>query len=210
MGILTAAIQQQVEQAITILKRGGIVACPTDTVYGVGAAINIEQAVERVYQIKGRPHSRALPILLAEKYQLAEVAKVVPPLARRLADRFFPGALTIVLFKSDSVSDIVTGGLKTIAVRIADHPIPVAIVRGLGTPIVGTSANLSGSPSALTAEEVRAQLGEQVDMIIDGGRCPGGRESTIIDLTGERPLILRKGPISLEELREVCPSLALA
>jgi len=207
---MTAAIQQQVEQAITILKRGGIVACPTDTVYGVGAAINIEQAVERVYQIKGRPHSRALPILLAEKYQLAEVAKVVPPLARRLADRFFPGALTIVLFKSDSVSDIVTGGLKTIAVRIADHPIPVAIVRGLGTPIVGTSANLSGSPSALTAEEVRAQLGEQVDMIIDGGRCPGGRESTIIDLTGERPLILRKGPISLEELREVCPSLALA
>jgi len=210
MGILTAAIQQQVEQAITILKQGGIVACPTDTVYGVGAAINIERAVERVYQIKGRPHSRALPILLAEKYQLAEVSKVVPPLARRLADRFFPGALTIVLPKADSVSDIVTGGLKTIAVRIADHPIPIAIVRGLGVPIVGTSANLSGSPSALTAEEVRAQLGDRVDMIIDGGRCPGGRESTIIDLTGDTPRILRKGPISLEELREVCPSLAPA
>jgi L-threonylcarbamoyladenylate synthase len=207
---LTASIQKQVEQAITILKRGGVVVCPTDTVYGVGAAINIERAVERVYQIKGRPLGRALPILLADKSQIAEVAKVVPPLAWRLADRFFPGALTIVLFKADSVSDIVTGGLKTVAVRIADHPIPIAVVRGLGAPIVGTSANLSGNPSALTAEEARDQLGEWVDMIIDGGRCPGGTESTIIDLTGERPRILRKGPISLEELKEVCPSLAPA
>jgi len=207
---LTASIQKQVEQAIIILKQGGIVACPTDTVYGVGAAIYTETAVERVYQIKGRPLGRALPILLADKSQIAEVAKVVPPLAWRLADRFFPGALTIVLFKADSVSDIVTGGLKTVAVRIADHPIPIAVVRGLGAPIVGTSANLSGSPSALTAEEVRAQLGDRVDMIIDGGRCPGGWESTIIDLTGETPLILREGPISSEELREVCPSLAPA
>jgi L-threonylcarbamoyladenylate synthase len=204
---LTASIQKQVEQAVIILKQGGIVACPTDTVYGVGAAINIEPAVERVYQIKGRPRSRALPILLAEKYQIAEVAKIVPPLARRLADRFFPGALTIVLPKADSVSDIVTGGRKTIAIRIANHPIPIAVVRGLGVPIVGTSANLSGSPSALTAEEVRAQIGDRVDMIIEGGRCPGGRESTIIDLSGEKPLILRQGPISFEELREVCPSL---
>jgi L-threonylcarbamoyladenylate synthase len=207
---LTASIQKQVEQAVIILKQGGLVACPTDTVYGVGAAINIEPAVERVYQIKGRPRSQALPILLAEKYQIAEVAKIVPPLARRLADRFFPGALTIVLPKADSVSDIVTGGRKTIAIRIADHPIPIAVIRGLGVPIVGTSANLSGSPSALTAEEVRAQLGDRVDMIIEGGRCPGGRESTIIDLSGEKPLVLRQGPISFEELREVCPSLVPA
>ena len=210
MGNLTASIQNQVEQAITILKQGGIVACPTDTVYGMGAAINIESAVERVFQIKGRPHSRALPILLAEKYQIAEVAKIVPPLARRLADRFFPGALTIVLPKADSVSNIVTGGRKTIAIRIADHPIPIAVVRGLGVPIVGTSANLSGSPSALTAEEVRAQLGDRVDMIINGGKCPGGWESTIIDLSGETPRILRQGPISMEELKEVCPRLVLA
>ena len=210
MGILAASIQQQVEQAITVLKRGGIVACPTDTVYGVGAAINIERAVERVYQIKGRPHIQALPILLADKSEIAEVAKDVPPIAWRLADRFMPGALTMVLPKADSVSAIVTGGLKTIAVRIADHPIPIAVVRGLGVPIVGTSANRSGSPSALTAEEVRAQLGDRVDMIIDGGRCPGGRESTIVDLTGEMPLILREGPISREELKEVCPNLAPA
>lgn len=210
MDNLAKDLQQQVRQAITILKRGGIVACPTDTVYGVGAAINIERAVERVYLIKGRPHSRALPILLADKEQIGEVAKTVPPIARRLADRFMPGPLTIVLPKADSVSDTVTGGLKTIAVRIADHPIPTAVVRGLGVPIVGTSANLSGSQSALTAEEVRAQIGDKVDMIIDGGRCPGGRESTIIDLSGQIPLILRQGPISLEELKELCPKLVPA
>lgn len=207
---LTASIQREIEQAVTILKQGGIVACPTDTVYGVGAAIYNEEAVERVYKIKGRPRNRALPILLAEKYQIAEVAKIVPPLARRLADRFFPGALTIVLPKADSVSDIVTGGRKTIALRIADHPIPIAVVRGLGVPIVGTSANLSGSPSALTPEEVHAQLGDRVDMIINGGRCPGGWESTIIDLSGKTPRILRQGPISMEELKEVCPRLVLA
>jgi len=207
---LATSIQQQVEQATTILKQGGIVACPTDTVYGVVAAINIERAVARVYQIKGRPHSQALPILLADKSQIAEVAKVVPPLAWRLADKFWPGALTIVLFKSASVPDIVTGGGKTIAVRIANHPIPIAIIRGLGVPIVGTSANLSGSPSALTAEEVRSQLGDRVDLIIDGGRCPGGRESTIVDLTGETPLILREGAKPLEEIKQLCPNLESA
>ena len=207
---LAASIQQQVEQAITTLKKGGIVACPTDTVYGVVAAINIERAVARVYQIKGRPHSRAFPILLADKSQIAEVAKVVPPLAWRLADKFWPGALTIVLLKSESIPDIVTGGGKTIAVRIADHPVPIALVRGLGVPIVGTSANLSGSPSALTAEEARDQLGDRVDLIIDGGRCPGGRESTIVDLTGETPLILRQGAIPLEEIKQLCPNLESA
>jgi L-threonylcarbamoyladenylate synthase len=210
MGRLATSIQQQVEQAATILKQGGIVAYPTDTVYGVGAAINIEPAVARVYQIKERPHSRALPILLADKSQIADVAEVVPLLAWRLADKFWPGALTMVLLKSESVPNIVTGEGKSVAVRIADHPVPIALVRGLGVPIAGTSANLSGSPSALTAEEALTQLGDRVDLIIDGGRCPGGRESTIIDLTRDIPLILRQGPISLEELKEVCPSLAPA
>jgi L-threonylcarbamoyladenylate synthase len=198
---LSPLIQKQVEQAIIILKQGGVVACPTDTVYGVGAAINIEPAVKRVYQIKGRAYNKPLPILLADKSQIAEVAEVVPPIAWLLVEKFMPGALTIVLPKAESVSDIVTAGRKTIALRIADHSIPIAIVRGLGVPIVGTSANLSGKPSALTAEEVYAQLGDKVDLIIDGGRCPGGRESTIVDLTGETPLILREGAISREELK---------
>jgi L-threonylcarbamoyladenylate synthase len=199
-----------VEQATTILKQGGIVACPTDTVYGVVAAINIEPAVERIYRIKGRPHSQALPILLADKSQMADVAKIVPLLAWRLADKFWPGALTMVLLKSESVSDIVTGGGKTVAVRMANHPMPTAIIRGLGVPIVGTSANLSGHPSALTAEEVRTQIGDQIDMIIDGGRCPGGTESTIVDLSGEEPRIIRQGAIPPEEIEQVCPNLESA
>jgi L-threonylcarbamoyladenylate synthase len=207
---LASSIQEQVEQGIYILKQGGIVAFPTDTVYGLGAGISIGHAVEQVYQIKERPFSMALPLLLADKSQLAEVAEPVPAIAWRLADKFLPGALTIVLPKSQLVPDIVTGSGKTVAVRIPAHPIPVALARGLGTPIVGTSANLSGKPSPLTADEVYAQLGNKIDLIIDGGRCPGGKESTIVDLTGETPMVLREGAISREELNQVCPSLAFA
>ncbi len=199
---LSLSLQKQVEQAISVLKQGGVAAFPTDTVYGVGAAINIEQAVAKVYQIKGRPLSRALPILLADKSQIAEVAKVVPPLAWLLADKFLPGALTIVLPKAESIPDIVTGGGNTVAVRIPAHPVPIALVRGLGVPIAGTSANLSGQPSALTSQEAHIQLDNKVDMIIDGGRCPGGQESTLVDLTGETPVILREGAISREELSD--------
>jgi L-threonylcarbamoyladenylate synthase len=205
---LASSIQQQVEEGITILKQGGIVAFPTDTVYGLGAGISIDHAVARIYMIKERPRGMAFPLLLADKSQIDEVAHPVPPVAWLLADKFLPGALTMVLFKSETVPDIITGGGRTVAVRIPAHPVPTALARGLGTPIVGTSANLSGKPSSLTADEVYAQLGDKVDLIIDGGRCPSGKESTIIDLTGETPLILREGAISREELKQVCPSLA--
>ncbi len=205
---LSLSIQQQVEQGISVLKQGGIVAFPTDTVYGLGACISIGHAVERVYRAKERPRSMALPLLLADKSQIGEVAEPVPQVAWLLADKFLPGALTIVLYKSESVPDIITGEGKTVAVRIPAHPVPVALARGLGAPIVGTSANLSGKPSASTADEVRTQLGDKVDLIIDGGRCPGGKESTIVDLTGETPIVLREGAISREELKQVCPSIA--
>jgi L-threonylcarbamoyladenylate synthase len=158
--------------------------------------------VERVYQVKKRPRNTPLPLLLADKSQIGEVAEPVPPIAWLLAEKFLPGALTIVLFKSKLVPDIVTGGGKTVALRIPAHPVPVALIQGVGTPIAGTSANLSGKPSALTAEEVYAQLDNKVDLIIDGGRCPGGKESTIVDLTGETPLVLREGAISREELSD--------
>jgi L-threonylcarbamoyladenylate synthase len=163
--------------------------------------------VERVYRVKKRPSSKALPLLLADKSQIGEVAQPVSRVAWLLAEKFLPGALTIVLPKSKSVPDIVTGKNKTVAVRVPAHPIPIALAQGLGTPITGTSANLSGKPSALTADDVRAQLGNTVDLIIDGGRCPGGKESTIVDLTGETPVILREGAISREELKQVCPSI---
>ncbi len=202
-------IQRQVDRGISILKRGGIVAFPTDTVYGLGACTNLHQAVERVYQVKERPRSMALPLLLAHTLQISEVAEPVPPIAWLLAHNFLPGALTIVLHKSNSVLNIITGRGITVAVRIPAHPIPVALADGLGMPIVGTSANLSGKPSVLTADEVYSQFGEKIDLVIDGGRCPGGRESTIVDVTGETPVVLREGAISREELKQVCESIVL-
>jgi L-threonylcarbamoyladenylate synthase len=145
-----------------------------------------------------------LPLLLADVSQITEVAESVPPTAWVLINRFLPGALTLVLYKSSSVPGIITGGGATVAVRIPAHPVPIALVEGLGAPIVGTSANLSGKPSPLTAEEVYSQLGDRVDLIIDGGRCPGGKESTVIDVTDKIPVVLREGAISREELKQVC------
>jgi len=197
-------IQQQVERGISILKQGGIVAYPTDTVYGLGACPNIQQAVERVYRVKGRPPNMALPLLLANISQISDVAYPVPQIAWLLARNFLPGALTIVLYKSNLVPDIVTGGGKTVAIRIPSHPIPVALADGLKSPIVGTSANLSGKPSALTADEVHAQLDDRIDLIIDGGQCPGGKESTVVDVTRGTPAVLREGAISINDLKRVC------
>ena len=204
---LSLDIQKQVEKGISILNQGGIVAFPTDTVYGLGACATNQQAVERIYAVKERPQNVALPLLLACTSQISEVAEPVPQIAWLLAKKFLPGALTLVLHKSNSVPNIITAGDITVAVRIPAHPIPVALVEGLGAPIVGTSANLSGKPSALTADEVYSQFGDKIDLVIDGGKCPGGRESTIVDVTEETPVILREGAITGEELKQICGSI---
>ncbi len=199
--------RQQVEEGISILRQGGMVAFPTDTVYGLGAWSDLPWAVERIYQVKGRPRNMPLPLLLADASQISEVAYPVPQTAWLLASEFLPGALTLVLGKSERVSDFVSAGGTTVAVRVPAHPIPVALAQGLGAPIIGTSANISGKPSSLTADEVYSQFGKVIDLIIDGGRCPGGKESTIVDLTGEVPVILREGAIPGGELRRVCQSI---
>ena len=201
---LPLPIQKQVEKSISILKKGGVVAFPTDTVYGLGACANIESAVERLYRVKKRPQDMPLPLLLANTSQIREVAERVPEIAWFLVQKFLPGALTLVLPRSDAVPDIITAGGKTVAIRIPAHTIPVALAEGLGAPIVGTSANLSGEPNSLTADEVYSQFNNEIDLIIDGGRCPGGVESTIVDVTGEIPVVLREGAISREELKQVC------
>ena len=199
-----SAIEKQIVLAISILKKGGVVAFPTDTVYGIGANPLNAQAVARIYRVKKRPPDLPLPLLLAEKSDLPRVASVVPDIAWQLAERFLPGGLTLVLRKSPWVPRAVTAGGDTIAVRIPDHPIPVALIRGLGNPIVGTSANLSGRPSPVTAEEIRQQLDDAADLIIDGGRCPGGTESTVLDVSGEVPTLVREGAIPRSELEKVC------
>ena len=196
-------IQQQVKRGVSILRQGGVVVFPTDTIYGLGAGANLSQAVERVYRVKERPRNMALPLFLARISQISEVASYVPPIAWLLAHNFLPGALTLVLFKSGLVPDMVTAGGATVAVRIPAHPVPIALVEGLGMPVVGTSANLSGKPGSVTADEVFSQFGDKIDLVIDGGRCPEGKESTIVDVTREKPVILREGAISREKLRQV-------
>jgi L-threonylcarbamoyladenylate synthase len=193
----------QVDRAIEILKGGGIVVFPTDTVYGLGADVFNTEAVERIYGIKQRSRHLPLPVLLADSTQLADVVASVPEIARYLIRRFWPGGLTLVLPKKDTLPDIITAGSNKIAVRIPDHVVPLTLIRGLGVPIIGTSANISDKPSPVTAEEVEQQLGSQVDLIIDMGRCPGGLESTVVDVTGEIPVILRRGVISEEEIRRL-------
>jgi len=206
---LSPEIKKQIEKGISILREGGLVAYPTDTVYGLGACASLPQAVARVYTVKERPQNRPLPLLLADKSQISELANPIPPVAWLLIDSFLPGALTLVLPKSASAPEIIAAGERTIAVRIPDHPVPIALIKGLETPIVGTSANLTGEPSPLTAEDVHSQLGDRIDLVIDGGTCPGGQESTVVDVTGQTPEVLREGAISAAELEQICGSIIL-
>ncbi|MFC1920407.1 L-threonylcarbamoyladenylate synthase [Chloroflexota bacterium] len=197
-------VTEQIERGVSILRQGGVIAYPTDTVYGLGACAYLPEAVERVYDIKERLRNMPLPLLLSDESQIVEVAVEIPPVARLLIEKFLPGALTLVLIASGKVPDIIKGGGSTVAVRIPAHPVPIALIQGLGAPVVGTSANLSGKPSPLTAEEVHSQLGDRVDLVIDGGKCPGGKESTVVDVTGRKPVILREGAISAEDIERVC------
>lgn len=181
---------------------------PTDTVYGLGCSALNSEAVERIYKVKQRPHHLPLPVLLADVSQLDVVVAPVPGVAQFLMRRFWPGGLTLVLPKAASLPAIVTAGSDKVAIRIPSHAVPLAIIRGLGSPIIGTSANISDKPSPVTAEEAEQQLGKQVDLIIDAGRCPGGIESTIVDVTVETPVILRAGIISEGEIKRACQEYA--
>ena len=200
---LSSRVQKQIEKGIEIIRKGGVVAFPTDTVYGVGAGAFIEAAVERVFRVKERSREMAVPLLLADFAQVHIVADFVPPYAWRLMNAFLPGGLTLVVYRTKAVKDIITAGGDTVAIRIPDHPIPIALIKGCGMPIIGTSANVSGKPNPYTAEEVRSQIGSKIDLIIEGGPKPNGKESTIVDVTGEIPVILRQGAISRQELEKV-------
>ena len=196
-------MERKIHQAIETLKNGGIVAFPTDTVYGLGADASSHDAILRIYEAKRRPRRLALPLLLADVSQIPSVARDMPEIAWLLAKHFLPGALSLVLYKSPSVSSLITGGSEKIAVRVPAHPIPIALLEGLDGPITGTSANLTGRPSPMTSREVYDQLGDSVDLIIDG-ECPGGVVSTVVDITTNPIRILREGAISSEKISRVC------
>jgi L-threonylcarbamoyladenylate synthase len=195
MGVL----QREIENGVKILQKGGVIAFPTDTVYGLGADAFNSTAVERIYEIKNRPKHRQLPLLIADIERLTALTEPIPEIAWFLARRFWPGGLTLVLSKKDSVPAYLASR-PTIAVRVPNHPVCQALIQHLGNPMIGTSANTSGQPPASTAEEVGQQLGGKIDLIINGGKCPGGKESTIVDVTHEAPIILRQGIIPGHEI----------
>ena len=192
-------MQKQIERGIEVLKNGGVIAFPTDTVYGLGADAFNAVAVDRIYDIKGRRRDRQFPLLIADTESLAVLAGEIPEMARFLAGRFWPGGLTMVLPAAASLPAHLGTG-PGIAVRIPDHPVCLALIRGLGKAVIGTSANLSGQRPALTAAEIRQHLADKIDCIIDGGRCSGGKESTVVDVTGKAPVILREGIIPATEI----------
>ena len=190
-----------IETALQILRAGGLVAFPTDTVYGVGALAFEAAAVRSIYVAKNRPDDKAIPVLLADAAELAQVAREVSDGARRLAAHFWPGPLTIVVQKQPALPDAVSAA-DTVGVRVPDHPLARGLLLRTG-PMAVTSANFSGQASPRTAGEVLRQLGGRIGLIIDGGATPGGVPSTVVDCTGAEPVVVRAGPISLEDIRQV-------
>lgn len=187
-------------EASTIIRQGGVVAFPTETVYGLGADAFNPMAVARVFEIKARPHFDPLIVHIASQTDLERLADKIPEKARRLAEKFWPGPLTLVLPKKDEVPEIVTSGLPSVAIRMPRHNLTLKLILKAERPIVGPSANPFGYLSPTTAEHVKEQLGSQVDFILDGGPCEVGVESTIISFIEEVPRLLRPGGIALEEI----------
>ena len=200
---LPADILAQVKKCVAVIRAGGIAAYPTDTVYGLGADVNNDGAVTKVFAAKRRPLKLPLPVLIADISQLAELTANISPPATRLMAKFWPGGLTIVFNKAADFNSLALSGGSKIAVRLPGHPLTLRLIKELGRPIVGTSANLHGRQSALTAAEVRAQLGPPVDFILDGGPCPGGIESTVVDVTVNPPAILRQGAVPGKDLADL-------
>jgi len=189
---------------VALLKSGSPVAFPTDTIYALGVSVNDAVGVSRVFEIKQRPFSQALPVLLADSAEIGMVAREVPDIAVELMRSFWPGALTLVFKKTAAVSDIVTAGGDTVAVRVAAHPVAIEMVRRAEVPLVGTSANIHGRPNPLTALEVFDQIGAHVELIIDAGRLLGGVESTILDVSSDKIRIIRQGALARAELEKFC------
>jgi L-threonylcarbamoyladenylate synthase len=194
---------EPVARAVEVLRRGGLIAFPTETVYGLGADAASDAAVARIYRVKGRPPDHPLIVHIGDAAQLALWAREVPEPARKLAERFWPGPLTLVLKRARSVHDRVTGAQDTIGLRVPGHPLALEVLRAFGGGIAAPSANRFGKVSPTTAEHVRRDLGDDVDFILDGGPCAVGIESTIVDLSRGHPVLLRPGRITAADIATV-------
>ena len=198
-------LQTQIDAAAAILRHGGVVAIPTETVYGLAADASNPDAVRRIFQIKGRPADHPLIVHLSDKAQLGHWAREIPEAAYLLAEHFWPGPLTLILPRNKHVSDAVTGGQDTVGLRVPSHPVALALLRAMGpaAALAAPSANRYGRISPTTAAHVREELGDSVDMIIDGGPCEVGLESTIVSFAADTVTVLRPGGIPLADLEKV-------
>lgn len=195
--------QKNIAAAATLLREGGLVVLPTETVYGIGANALDPMAVVKIFKAKGRPQDNPLIVHIARLEDITQLVTEFPPTAKALAERFWPGPLTIILRKSSLVPGAVSAGLDTVAVRMPSHPVARAIISQSGVPVAAPSANLSGSPSPTTAQHCIFDLSGQVDMIVDSGWCSVGVESTVVTLAGDVPRLLRPGAVTPEQLRQV-------
>lgn len=197
---LPASDPESIRLAGTTIRRGGLVAFPTETVYGLGCDALNPDAAAKVFEAKQRPQFDPLIVHIADRKQLDHVVRALTTTARQLIDQFWPGPLTLVLPKQPTIPDLVTAGLDTVAVRMPNHPVAQALIREAGTPIAAPSANPFGYVSPTTAQHVADGLGRAIDLILDGGPCPVGVESTIVSLIGPQAELLRPGSITLEQL----------
>lgn len=193
-------VDEPIARAVAVLRAGGLVAFPTETVYGLGADASNADAVKKVFAAKGRPHDHPLIVHIASRAQLAQWVRDIPPAADKLAHEFWPGPLTLIFKRAAAVSDRITGGQDTIAIRVPAHPLAQALLKAFGGGLVGPSANRFGRVSATTAEHVRQEFGDSVDYVLDGGACEVGIESTIVDVSGDRPALLRPGLITAAQI----------
>lgn len=201
------SLHNRVNAVVDVLAKGGVAAIPTDTSYGLAACALDPKAVHTVFRLKQRMETKPLPVLIADTNDLEDHAVGVPDVAWDLACAFWPGPLTIVVRKAASVPHAVSGGSDTVGLRVPDHWIPRTIARRLGAPITGTSANRNGMPSLTKADPVRAEFGKELTLVLDGGHAPGGPPSTVVDVAGETPRILRNGAVSRLDLEKVCETL---
>jgi L-threonylcarbamoyladenylate synthase len=200
---------EAIAEAAELLRRGGLVAFPTETVYGLGANALSAEAVQGVFAAKGRPSTDPLIVHVSDMDGLARVCRATPPVAMKLAQAFWPGPLTLIVPRHPDVPVEVTAGLETVAVRVPAHPVARALLRAAGVPVAAPSANRFSRPSPTTATHVLEELGGRIPLVLDGGATPVGVESTIVDCTVTPPVIRRAGGVTLEQLREVIPHIAM-